>query len=400
MVGSYHPFLILNGGRTGFIIRLMSFPPILNAISKDEDSRKVSEITLWRKKFPYNILMYHSLAGGQSVDATLDDMNIDGDAVKRIIQYTKGLDLPRDLSMVPGGIIDILTEYFDILRLLTVETQCDRIVTQSLSDLPAAKIAVAGLRCDQSLVRLPLVSVAVNNDNFPLIRMMAAKSELFETVINCSVNRCGDLSINKDAEKYWKLVSGQYFELFKEWSSYPSAKFFLMKIGTLFPQLNSTSPFVKLPIRIKRYLLGSSPDSEHMDTHTRILEGHLCSQGPNNYIEKYVKPMVETKLKLFKAFHHLPADMSVHNDCDIMYERYTDYAPFDIIFYLEGGSRLFFFSRPEFPILLEKKVNHWTTESLSPDFLKVIAGLVDKARKYNLPESGNLELKLKTYLYN
>lgn len=364
-----------------------------------EEAKRSPQMIPWRKKFPYNVLVYHSLAGGQSVDATLNDMGIDEATIKDIIQYAKKLDLPRDLSMVPGGVIDTLIEYFDILHLLSVRTQFDYITTQSSLGPQASKMAVAALRCDRFLIQGFLVAAAVSSDNFALMKKMAAEPLYLEMVVNCSVNRCGDLSINKEAEKYWKLVSGRYFELFKEWSSHPSAKSILTKVGTLFPQLNSTSPFVNLPVRVKMYLLGTSPDYEHMDTYTRELEGYLCSQGPASYVNNHVKSMVETKLKVFKAFHHLPADTPVHNDCDIMYEKYTDYSPFDIIFYLEG-SRLFFFSRPEFHILLERKVNHWTTENLPTDFLKVISGLLEKARRYNLPESGNLELNLKTYLYN
>lgn len=367
---------------------------------KNNNCIKMKNVEQW-KVTSFNLIVYHTLAGGQSVDASLDDMGIDKKTVKEIVKYVRSVDLPKDLSMVPGGIIEDLIKYIDILKLTNNFHDFEsNHFSSSPRSIHVMKMMVALQYSDDFLITPALVKTTVYSDNFNLMEKMVTRSDIAESVINLAIMRCGDLSIDEEpvAKRYWNTVSKKYFELFVKWKSHPYTTKMQHRIATIFPQLNRESPFIKLPLNVKCYLLGINPVGHitgKVEDSIHVMENYLYSQGVAAYIEKYIKPIIEAKLRMFLLFHHLPMDTPIQNDCDIMYESYMDYPPHDVLFHLES-EKVFFFSRAEFPLLLEKKINHWTTEPLPDHLLKTISDIIKKSE--GLPQCEVLELQLNTYL--
>jgi hypothetical protein len=120
------------------------------------------------------------------------------------------------------------------------------------------------------------------------------------------------------------------------------------------------------------------PDKEMIKKYAGILE----EMGT----EKYGAFMLSvTKQVLHKTPWHIENELSVVNDRDTIMDSIEDYNIFDV-FKVCGPEKVYFFTRPEYNCLVEKKINFWTNEPFHLCYMENIRTRLIIAEQYELPE--------------
>jgi hypothetical protein len=136
-----------------------------------------------------------------------------------------------------------------------------------------------------------------------------------------------------------------------------------------------------MPIQRAAYILG-------FPVHTYIpgkdvLEKALIQLNAKG--EKYYDD-VENYYKGTEHTHPLGGKSTFINEKDTLLSDVWTYSPFDRVVFNQSGKN-FVFTRPEFPYLLEKKINPHTKVALSSEFLDVVRCRYNMAKTYKLGES-------------
>jgi hypothetical protein len=200
------------------------------------------------------------------------------------------------------------------------------------------------------------------------------------------------------APLYWtKIISPYYRRLLKDvFLSDPIllTKAQAMRVDRIFPDLieawywdlgEDTWSLLKMNPIQRTYTLGypidGGPISQRELKETMKL---LSREG----IDAYCKRISEHNLHLAKELNKTPTcqEIELVNEEDTLCERPEDYSPFDII-YLRRDNLVFRFTRPEFPNLVETKVNPWNKEELPPLLLVQIINRLSMAAMAGLPEA-------------
>ena len=108
--------------------------------------------------------------------------------------------------------------------------------------------------------------------------------------------------------------------------------------------------------------------------------------------ENYCKKLIEQQRKEFEA-HRLAHSCQVVNTENVQGDDPCEFSPLDIVYYYQDN-HAFYFTRPEFDYLLEKKKNHFNNLDLSPSLLFEIQARQLTSKEFALPESKPLSLLL------
>jgi hypothetical protein len=211
------------------------------------------------------------------------------------------------------------------------------------------------------------------------------------------------------APTYWNKVGHEiYSNLISNNINTKSPVFSRIKLEkyvALFPTLFNSdilnmSPLIYnlnlLPMVIQAYVLGFSLNV-CMPGKTLIDEAIILLRDQG--IDNYVKNITE-KNKLYLSNHNdmvMPFNDKkylIGNTQDSLYEEPYMYNLFDVV-KLYNDTHVYFFTRPEFPSLIERKINTWSNLEIPYAAIQEINSRYVTANKYNLPKSDTIYELLK-----
>lgn len=230
--------------------------------------------------------------------------------------------------------------------------------------------------------------------------------EMFDLVyhpsfLNNLLDRCKDIA--QQIPAYWQVMADKYkkylTKCFKEGLIFPS-KELPTCIKEVFPDFfpyasdffSDLAWFIYLlPLRLQGYLLGY-PIHHRVPSHEELIPSLLIisKDGIDGYIARYKAGLVDSLKQPPNPVFGSISDLDQVNTKDSLEEDIFDYPIFDIIPFFENN-KIYYFTRPEFETLYEKKKNIWTNVDLTSNMYHLIAMRETLAEKLYLPPSAPMK---------
>lgn len=280
----------------------------------------------------------------------------------------------------------------------SIQILCD-INHKKINIIPMDYDLIIGGRCInyiQHLLRsnkdVPLTNF-IQNDYIDIL-----KSSEYSKYEDIMLDRCKQLK--ETAPIYWDKIGHKMYSniILKNVNvkipTFPRNK--LDKYIALFPTLfdanilNMSSLIYNLnllPLYIQAYVLGFPihiymPSKELINKSIELLK--------DKGIDEYVKIITDKNKIYLRNFNDYitpfeTKDILIGNDQDTLFEDPNMYNLFDVIkLYID--THVYFFTRVEFPTLIDKKINPWLNLEIPHAIIQEINSRYKTAEKYNLPE--------------
>lgn len=314
-----------------------------------------------------------------------------------IVYWALGLDLKAQISK-SNKEETIALKFMDIISTmvgsLDVNIYRDNVVSPSISNIQF----YLKMRCDKTVMKLMEKKLAffdsvdfytsvLNNDNNRIIPLLLSKQKFVEKVIERL-----DKIKGEDNGYYTKVMVPMYKDMIKSQStiSYDQAKKLHQHLKCFNDNLMNLSQqcytIYHMPIQKMAYLLGFPihlyiPGKEALEK--ALIE--LNKSGGEKYYDEVQDYYMKTE------YNHIFGGRSTFiNDKDTLLSDIWTYSPFDRVVFNQNGKN-FIFTRPEFPYLLEKRINPHTKVPLSVEFLETVKTRASMAKIYKLGESGPMK---------
>jgi len=224
--------------------------------------------------------------------------------------------------------------------------------------------------------------------------------DAYENYDDLLISRCNYLKIYTPL--YWESVAKNlYYELFSYFHNLEDQRIPKNKLeiySKIFENeyhkrlLEKSDLIYNLESYIKplqAYLLGFPIDT-YMPSDETLKKSiqKLEDEGIENYCE-YVSKNNSKYLSDFsdKIFNN---DSKIGNEQDTLLENICGYNTFDVIkFYIDN--HIYYFTRPEFPNIVNIEKNHWTNQKLPMSILHKAIYKISVSYHYNLPECSTLK---------